>query len=208
MYEDELIYYTTLLFVGLICGIVCAFLANSKGRNVIGWLFIGLFFGIFGLILILCLPNLNDSASEKAIQETVNLRVQEQLRQERLKNQAFQNHASFRLDHTSARLDYHDNELGVETQSLAPSPLRIESHSGYNSSSSPPPLTSFQNQGEHHWYYAKEGRTFGPVNREQLTLFIKDGIINSQTLVYNDSYENWIPAGESIELKKYFEFYS
>ena len=198
MYEEAILFSLT-LFIWLIFGIVCSFLAHSKGRNVIGWFFIGIVFSLFGLILILCLPNLKDSATEKSIQETVNQRVQEQLRQERLKNQAFQNHAS-------ARLDYHDDELGVETRSLAPSPLRIEASSNFQSS--PPPLSSFQNKNEVDWYYALEGKTFGPLTQSQLISSIKDGMVNSQTLVFNDSYENWIPAFESNELKKYFEFYS
>lgn len=205
MYEEAIL-FSFLLFIYLIFGIVCAIIAHSKGRNVIGWFFIGIVFALFGLILILCLPNLKDSSKERAIQETVNQRVQEQLRQERLKTQAFQNYTSGRLENTSARLDYHDNELGVETQDLGPSPIRIESPA--LNKNSPPPLSSFQNDAGQDWYYSSGGQSFGPVSQNQLVSCIRDGIINSETLVYEDTYENWIKASQVNELKKYFEFYS
>ncbi|PZU23807.1 MAG: hypothetical protein DI589_05930 [Shinella sp.] len=42
----------------LICGIVTAIIAANKGRSGIGWLIIGFILGIFGIILIACMPSL------------------------------------------------------------------------------------------------------------------------------------------------------
>lgn len=47
-----------LLVIWIICGVVTAIIAASKGRSVAGWLLVGLVLGIFGIILIACLPAL------------------------------------------------------------------------------------------------------------------------------------------------------
>lgn len=38
------------IIIWLLCAIGCAMIASSKGKNVGLWFFIGLLFGIFGLI--------------------------------------------------------------------------------------------------------------------------------------------------------------
>ena len=45
------------LAISVLCGIVTAFLAAEKGRSVFGWLLIGFFFGILGLVLVMVLPH-------------------------------------------------------------------------------------------------------------------------------------------------------
>lgn len=40
----------------LVCGVVMAIIAGSKGRNAFGWFFVGLLLSILGIILIACLP--------------------------------------------------------------------------------------------------------------------------------------------------------
>ena len=44
--------------VWFLCAITCAVIASGKNRNGVGWFFIGLLIGIFGLIMIICLPAL------------------------------------------------------------------------------------------------------------------------------------------------------
>ncbi len=46
------------LLIWLLFGVVCAVIANTKGRSAFGWFFIGLLFGPFGLVVIF-LPALN-----------------------------------------------------------------------------------------------------------------------------------------------------
>ncbi len=45
-----------LLVIWIICGAVTAIIAASKGRSGAGWLMIGLLLGIFGVILVACMP--------------------------------------------------------------------------------------------------------------------------------------------------------
>lgn len=44
------------LIVWLLCAIGCAMIASSKGKNVGFWFFMGLIFGIFGLIAVAIKP--------------------------------------------------------------------------------------------------------------------------------------------------------
>lgn len=47
-----------IVFTWLICGVVTGIIASSKGRTGVGWFLIGCLLGIFGLILIACLPSI------------------------------------------------------------------------------------------------------------------------------------------------------
>jgi hypothetical protein len=47
--------------LGVFFGIACYFIARSKARNAVGYFFLGLFFGIFGLIITAVIPNLNEN---------------------------------------------------------------------------------------------------------------------------------------------------
>ncbi len=55
------------IFVAIICGIVTAIIASSKGRNAFGWFFVGLLLGIFGIILIACLPATPERESARVL---------------------------------------------------------------------------------------------------------------------------------------------
>jgi hypothetical protein len=99
--------------IALILGIICAVIANGKGRSAIGWFFIGFFFGLFGLIVLLVVGNLNEAKQKEIEMENRQRRLREQLRQERIKNDQFRNHAQLRLDK-------HDDALGIETRNIQP----------------------------------------------------------------------------------------
>lgn len=99
------------LIILFIFGIICALIANSKGRNPIGWFFIGFFLGIIGLIIALVASNLEDVRQKEVEMQNEQRRLREQLRQERIKNDQFRKHAQ-------QRLDSHDDVLGIETRSI------------------------------------------------------------------------------------------
>ncbi len=48
-----------IILIWLVCAVVTAIIASAKGRFGFGWFFVGLLLGIFGLILIACLPSKN-----------------------------------------------------------------------------------------------------------------------------------------------------
>ena len=102
-----------LFVIWAICGVITAAIASSKGRNVVGWFFGGFFLGIFGIVLVACLSNLNTERAQRQQIEQANHRLREQLRQERMKGEAFR-------QYSTSRLDAHDGALGLDTRSLGP----------------------------------------------------------------------------------------
>jgi predicted Zn finger-like uncharacterized protein len=101
------------LLILIILGVLCAAVAHSKGRNVIGWFFIGFFLGLIGLILVLVVSNLKEAKEKEAHLEMEQRRLREQLRQERLKTEQFHKYAR-------VRLDTHDQELNIDTRHVGP----------------------------------------------------------------------------------------
>jgi hypothetical protein len=57
---------TALLFWSMAGAAACAAIASFKGRSIIGWLFIGLFTGLLGVIVIACIPPLPQSSNDEA----------------------------------------------------------------------------------------------------------------------------------------------
>jgi hypothetical protein len=99
------------LIAGVVCGAIAAAVASSKGRSAVGWFFGGFFLGIIGVIIVSCMSNLNETKRRDQHIQQENRRLREQLMQEQIKGEAFRRHAA-------ARLDTHDNQLGVDTRSI------------------------------------------------------------------------------------------
>lgn len=47
-----------LVIFWIICGVITGIIASAKGRSGFGWFLLGCILGIFGVILIACLPSL------------------------------------------------------------------------------------------------------------------------------------------------------
>jgi Na+/melibiose symporter-like transporter len=47
------------LVLWLVCAVITAVIASAKGRSGFGWFLLGAILGIFGVILIACMPSLN-----------------------------------------------------------------------------------------------------------------------------------------------------
>jgi len=54
-----------ILVVSVICAIICAVMAEPRGRNKIGWALGGFFFGIFAILLIAVLGKTNEKILEE-----------------------------------------------------------------------------------------------------------------------------------------------
>jgi hypothetical protein len=124
----------------LILGIVCAVIADSKGRSAIAWFFIGFLAGLIGLIILLVLPNLKEAEQKELHMENEQRRLREQLRQERIKHEQFRKHAQ-------ARLDTHDNALGLDTK-LTPELFEIQENIKLPDGFTPPEPTILEDDQE------------------------------------------------------------
>ena len=65
---------TAAVVIGVICGIVSAFIANSKGREPVGYFFICLLLGIIGIIIAAVVPRLEPTPGMGADAKPINAR--------------------------------------------------------------------------------------------------------------------------------------
>lgn len=177
---------------GIIAAVICAMVAASKGRNAVGWFFIGLFFGIFGIIAV-CIASDVKAREEKEAQLTQeNRRLQEQVYQERMKSEQFQHQ-------TTQRLDTHDQLLHVNTNPNS----GLETHSqpvltNTAQPDSPPPIpnTHIDSAFKTGWYYQQGADAVGPLDFETMTSYLNQGTVSLTTNVWHEKIEVWKPAEE------------
>jgi hypothetical protein len=168
------------LLIAVVFGAICAGIASSKGRNAVGWFFIGFFFSCIGLIIILCLSNLKEEQARWNSQDVEQRRLREQLRQEQLKNEAYRKH-------TAARLDAHDERLGMNTRQTEP--VALPAARPAILPGSPPPGLPAEN-----WYIHEEGEQRGPYSFALLQRRARQGSIDPNTMVWVDGMPTWQPA--------------
>mgnify|MGYP006311808717 CR=1 FL=1 len=101
------------LILLVIFGALAAAIAAGKGRSAVGWFFGGFFLGLIGVIVVAVLPNVKAQQEKEQHAEAERRRLREQLRQERMKNEAMRQNVSTRLDH-------HDRALGMDTRAESP----------------------------------------------------------------------------------------
>ena len=164
------------LIVCLIFGFITAAIASAKGRNAVGYFFVGFFFPCFGLILVLCLSNLNEEKARIQAQEIQNRRLKEQLRQEQMKLETLRQHAT-------ARLDRHDEALGMNSRSLGGDFADTEAIAP-PSPPNPNQLTAEESDLVE-WHYVVAGKPRGPVRQSDLLQELARGYITKKTLVWN-----------------------
>lgn len=174
------------LLVGLVFGGICAAIANSKGRNTVGWFFLGFFFACISLIIILCLSNLKEEGAKWSANEIEQRRLREQLRQEQLKNEALR-------QHTVARLDIHDQKLGIDTRDVPTAlPYGSLQSPGLLTAAPSSSLTDFPETG---WYLNLNGSQEGPYTYSLISARARQGTLPPETLVWVEGMDEWRTAG-------------
>lgn len=188
------------LIIGVVCGVIAAAIASHKGRSVVGWFFAGFFIGIVGIIIVACLSNARQQQAIRAQADSERRRLREQLRQERLKHEAFR-------QHSASRLDAHDNALGLDTrrQEALPGPVpggTLNDHTRAlqamaSGSDAPPPVPAFATPfGEIAtlWYFEDHGETRGPSSELEIKHMLRTGKILPTTLLWAEGLGDWTPA--------------
>ena len=174
-----------LLIMGLL-GTLAAVIASRKGRSVVGWFFGGFFLGLIGVVIVAVLPNLKKENDYRRHVREQQRRIREQVRQERIKAEAFRRY-------TTRRLDTHDQTLGIDTRSA--DALPTEAPPRQLPAAPPPPPTAKM------WYYEDSGEALGPVSIVQMRNLAKAGQITGQTLVWSDGMADWVPLAQLAELR-------
>lgn len=108
-------------------------------------------------------------------------RLEEELMQERSKNQAFRGHAT-------ERIDRHDEALGLDTRAAAPS-LRPPP---------PPPPQMESGLPAQGWYRVNANQeSEGPFSLAQMREALTGGGLLRETLVWHESMNDWRPLQDS-----------
>ncbi|MBE7087502.1 MAG: hypothetical protein E7369_04295 [Clostridiales bacterium] len=53
------------IVISIVCTLVCTVVAFRKGRNVVGWVFGGIFLSLIGVIILVCLPSIDKGYIDK-----------------------------------------------------------------------------------------------------------------------------------------------
>lgn len=171
------IQFLTQLALGSIFGVICAVLANNRGRSPIGWFFIGLIFTCVGLIVLLVIPDLKVEAQRGRKRNEEARRLREQLKKERQV-------ADQRHEGVQGRLTAHDRALGVDTGAAAPQ----------LASPTPPPLPARRAVAAPEsevWHFARGTERIGPVTTSRLVRLFEEGDIDGATLVWREGMSDW-----------------
>lgn len=169
------------LIVMGVCGLIAAAIASSKGRNVVGWFFGGFFLGLIGIVIVAVISNKKAEEEQRLHTAREQRRLREQLRQERIKTEAFRRSAA-------ARLDAHDQHLGLDTRAAQALPLGQQPAAQLTAGTAP--------AGQTLWYFEVNGETQGPVNEQQIRGLLRTGRITASTLLWNEALIEWTPLSQ------------
>lgn len=183
------------IIIMLAFGGATAAIANSKGRNGLGWFFVGFLFSCLGLILVLCMSNEKERIAQLEAQHIQNRRLQEQLKQEQMKTESLR-------QHTLSRLDKHDTVLGIDTKETAPQLTMQDGPKDPYAPQAPKIEDSNPANNNEIWFYEYGGEQRGPTSINELAKLKQMNAFNEETLVWREGKDNWEHAKFQPELAK------
>jgi hypothetical protein len=169
------------LTVWVVFGLICAMVAQGRGRSPIAWFFIGGFLSCIGLILLLVLPDLKQQEEKDRRHQLETRRLREQLAKER-------QIADQRHNQVSQRLGAHDQALGLDTST----PAQLAD----GSAPTPPQLP-----GGAQWFYARGKERLGPVSAETIRHLLQAGAVQRTTLVWSEGMADWKALDQTDEFR-------
>lgn len=187
---------TLSISANLIFGVICALVADSRGRSALGWFFIGFLFSCFGLVLLLVLPDEDQTRQRREHAEREAQRLREVVRKDR-------EVADRRSEETSRRLDAHDRAIGLDTR--GPTPVELtEEQARALGDPSPPPIPRALSVTQASWFYLEdtdeERVQRGPVAFVRLRELFERGEVDGTTLVWREGMGDWAPVDELRDL--------
>jgi hypothetical protein len=178
----------------VICGVIAAVIAHTKGRNPVGWFFAGFFIHVIGIIIVAVLPNLKEERARQARMEGENRRLREQLRQEQIKGETYRQYS---MD----RLDAHDGALGMNTRSLPGGSGAAAPQLAWDVDASVQAATAADSSGKP-WFYERGGESAGPVPAREIRVMLQTAQITPRTLVWSEGMAQWAPLSEVPSLNQ------
>ncbi|MAD34954.1 MAG: hypothetical protein CMJ88_14535 [Planctomycetes bacterium] len=170
--EDVVLVLITIVSKAIF-GVICAIIAQSRGRNATGWFFIGFALDCIGMILVLSLPDLKIEEERDRRRTLEQRKLREQIAKERQV-------ADSRHSNIERRLNVHDEALGLDTSTPPALPT-----------AGPMPQISNETQ----WFYARDNERQGPVSTKTLQHLLLTSAIDDDTLVWSEGMPDWMPVG-------------
>jgi hypothetical protein len=188
---DPEAYLAVNVIIHLVFGAITAAIGVSKGRSGVGWFFVGFFVTCIGLIIVLCMSNLKDEQERWARSDRERRRLQEQLRQERLKNEAFQKHVHLRLDRHDEVLQVDTRQLGSGGRELAAIEQDASTASDAIDATTETAMPEPSSFARRHWtvewvYQEKKAMSFAALKD-----YFAARRIDESTLVWTDGMAEW-----------------
>jgi len=163
-------------FVYFAFGIVCALVANSRGRSPVGWFFIGVIGNCIALIILLVIPDLKVEAEKERRLRQENRRLRELLKNDRQVSDA-------RHEDLNQRVDVHDRALGLDTKPQIGGAANPELGEG--------PVSFASQCEEADWYFLKGEEQVGPMDFGAFKQRWRVGEFGASTLVWASFMQDW-----------------
>jgi len=189
------------LVLAIVIGIICAAIANSRGRSPIAWFFAGVLVGwncigiVIILILVLALPNLKVQEEREERMRRENRRLRERLRKDRTV-------ADQRHDQTLKRLDVHDEAVGIDTSGAHVA--LPETTAETNKPERPKPVATPIPDDGTEWFYLVGQDRVGPLNVGEMKGLWNERRIGAETLVWCASMADWVALSTVTRLRSVF----
>ncbi|MCG3180511.1 MAG: hypothetical protein BIFFINMI_02873 [Phycisphaerae bacterium] len=188
-----------ILLIRVVFAIASAAIASSKGRSVPGWFFGGLFLELIGLVIVACLPNLKAQKARQEASMYEQQRLREMLRQEQMKNEAFR-------QYSTQRLDVHDQALNLDTRTYTALPGSQQYQQALPGQTQEDPASALagmaQGQGSvqastatggnnGRWFYEAGGVSHGPVSELDIKMMLRGGRLPPTALIWAEHLADW-----------------
>ena len=173
------------LLISAAFGILCSAVASSRGRNPVGWFFLGFFFPCLAILLLFVLPDVKAQQRREELLRRENRKLRERVTKDRMV--ADRRHSSL-----ERRLDVHDQTLGLDTREPDSIPHR---------STRPLPIPFDFNAQQ--WYLeAGETESRGPFSMYDLRSQWRRGEIDGNTEIWTPDMDQWATIADVRGLRE------
>ena len=169
--------------VRVVFGVICAAIAQGRGRSGLGWFLGGFLLACIGLVVLLVLPDLKAQEARDHAHRNEVRKLREQIKKERQV-------ADERHDANRVRLEAHDRAHGLDTSDADRTQLGGDRPPGLpfaTTATVAPGLVGTT------WFYAHDGRQQGPVPIDELRRLWLAETIDPDALVWRTGMAEWTP---------------
>ena len=180
--------------VAILSGVICAMIADSRGRSALGWFALGFFLPCLAQVILLVIPDEQEERRRRDSLDQENRRLREMVRKDRQVGDR-------RHEETLRRLDTHDRAIGIDTRGPETLELEGDGDAAAISPPNPPATPAERSVRQHLWFYVQDDERQGPVGFGRMRELWEDGVVDAGTLIWREGLEEWLPLAQLTELE-------